>query len=233
VTERLAAVARDVVVCRRCPRLVAWREKSAANPPRRFRGERYWSRPLPAFGDPAAPVLVVGLAPAAHGGNRTGRIFTGDASGDFLFSALFAAGFANQPESRSLDDGLALAGVLVTAAARCAPPDNRPTPAEFARCRGYLIREIAAAPALRVIVALGGLAFDQTLRALSAAGHPIPRPRPKFAHGSETEISPFTILGAYHPSQQNTFTRRLTPAMLRAVFRRARKLSEVDRTRRK
>jgi len=125
----------------------------------------------------------------------------------------------------ALDDGLALAGVLVTAAARCAPPDNRPTPAEFARCRGYLIREIAAAPALRVIVALGGLAFDQTLRALSAAGHPIPRPRPKFAHGSETEISPFTILGAYHPSQQNTFTRRLTPAMLRAVFRRARKLA--------
>ena len=225
MSESLADIARDVVVCRKCPRLVAWREKAAANPPRRFRGERYWARPLPAFGDPAARVLLVGLAPAAHGGNRTGRIFTGDASGDFLFAALHAEGFADRPESRSRDDGLTLAGALVTAAARCAPPDNRPTPAEFDACRGYLVREIAAARSVRVIVALGGLAFDRTLAALRAAGHAVPRPRPKFAHGAVTEIGPYALLGAYHPSQQNTFTGRLTPAMFRAVLRKARTIA--------
>jgi len=225
VTESLADIARDVVDCRRCPRLVAWREKAAANPPRRFRGETYWARPLPAFGDPEASVLLVGLAPAAHGGNRTGRMFTGDASGDFLFAALHAAGFANQGRSVSRDDGLALSGALVTAAARCAPPGNRPTPAEFERCRPYLVREIASLPNLRVVVALGGLAFDRTLRALRSGGLEIPTPRPRFAHGSEARIGPYSLLGAYHPSQQNTFTGRLTRPMLERVLRRARVLS--------
>ncbi|HET9793056.1 MAG TPA: uracil-DNA glycosylase [Thermoanaerobaculia bacterium] len=229
MTESLARIARDVVDCRLCPRLVAWREEAAAEPPRRFRGERYWARPLPAFGDPAARVLLVGLAPAAHGGNRTGRIFTGDSSGDFLFAALHAAGFANRPHSVSRNDGLALRGVLVTAAARCAPPGNRPTPAEFDRCRPYLVREIAALPDLRVVVALGGLAFDRTLRAFRAAGLAIPPPRPRFAHGSEAAIGPYTLLGAYHPSQQNTFTGRLTPAMLRAVLRRAGRIAGLAR----
>ena len=229
MTESLARIARDVVDCRLCPRLVAWREEAATEPPRRFRGERYWARPLPAFGDPAARVLLVGLAPAAHGGNRTGRIFTGDSSGDFLFAALHAAGFANRPHSVSRNDGLALRGVLVTAAARCAPPGNRPTPAEFDRCRPYLVREIAALPDLRVVVALGGLAFDRTLRAFRAAGLAIPPPRPRFAHGSEAAIGPYTLLGAYHPSQQNTFTGRLTPAMLRAVLRRAGRIAGLSR----
>ena len=225
MTESLADIARDVVDCRRCPRLVAWREKAAANPPRRFRGETYWACPLPAFGDTEASVLLVGLAPAAHGGNRTGRMFTGDASGDFLFAALHAAGFANQGRSVSRDDGLALSGALVTAAARCAPPGNRPTPAEFERCRPYLLREIASLPNLRVVVALGGLAFDRTLRALRSGGLEIPTPRPRFAHGSEARIGPYALLGAYHPSQQNTFTGRLTRPMLERVLRRARVLS--------
>ncbi len=225
MTESLAEIAREVVVCRRCPRLVAWREEAAANPPRRFRGEHYRARPLPAFGDSEARVLLVGLAPAAHGGNRTGRVFTGDASGDFLFAALHATGFANQARSASLDDGLALSGVLVTAAARCAPPGNRPTPSEFDRCRPYLVREIAALPNLRVVVALGGLAFDRTIEALRAAGLEIPSPRPRFAHGSEARVGPFVLLGAYHPSQQNTFTGKLTRPMLERVLRRARVLS--------
>lgn len=223
--ESLARIARDVVGCRRCPRLVAWREESAANPPRRFRGQPYWARPLPAFGDPEARVLLVGLAPAAHGGNRTGRVFTGDASGDFLFAALHAAGFSNQARSVSLDDGLALSGALVTAAARCAPPGNRPTPSEFDRCRPYLVREIAALPKLRVVVALGGLAFGRVIAALRASGLEIPSPRPRFAHGSEARIGPYALLGAYHPSQQNTFTGRLTRPMLERVFRRASALS--------
>ena len=225
VAETLAGIGREIVACRLCPRLVAWRAAAARNPPRRFRGEAYWARPLPGFGDPEARVLIVGLAPAAHGGNRTGRIFTGDASGDFLFRALFETGFANRPQSTRPRDGLALAGAFVSAAARCAPPDNRPTPEEFERCRPYLAREIAALGRLRVAVALGGLAFDRTLRALASAGIPAPRPRPRFAHGAETAIGPLVLLGAYHPSQQNTFTGRLTPAMLRAVFRRARALA--------
>jgi uracil-DNA glycosylase family 4 len=225
VTGSLAAITRDVVGCRRCPRLVAWREKAAEDSPRRFRGERYWARPLPAFGDPDARVLLVGLAPAAHGGNRTGRVFTGDASGDFLFAALHAAGFANQARSVSRDDGLALTGALVTAAARCAPPGNRPLPSEFDRCRPYLVREIAALRNLRVVVALGGLAFDQSLKALRAAGLEIPSPRPRFAHGSESRIGAYALLGTYHPSQQNTFTGKLTRPMLERVLRRARVLS--------
>ena len=226
--EALGAIEREVVACRRCPRLVAWREAAARNPPKRFRGQTYWARPLPGFGDPAARILIVGLAPAAHGGNRTGRIFTGDASGDFLFRALFEAGLANQPLSTGRDDGLALSGTFVSAAARCAPPDNRPLPSEFDRCRPFLVREIGALPSLRVVVALGGLAFSESIRALDSAGEPVPRPRPRFGHGVEVAVGRFTLFGAYHPSQQNTFTGKLTPPMLRAVFRNARRAAGVS-----
>ncbi|MEP6802317.1 MAG: uracil-DNA glycosylase [Acidobacteriota bacterium] len=225
--DPLAAIESEVVACARCPRLVAWREESAANPPRRFRGERYWARPLPAFGDPRARILLVGLAPAAHGGNRTGRMFTGDASGDFLFRALYEVGLASQPESRRQGDGLALSGVLVTAAVRCAPPDNRPLPEEFAACREYLDRERAALPGARTFVALGAIAFEACLGTLARAGHPIPRPRPRFAHGAELEVGDYRILASYHPSQQNTFTGKLTLPMLQAVLSRAARSSEA------
>lgn len=224
----LAAIERQVVSCRLCPRLVAWRESAAREPPRRFRGDRYWARPLPGFGDPEARVLIVGLAPAAHGGNRTGRMFTGDASGDFLFRALFEARLANQPVSSGVGDGLLLAGAFVSAAARCAPPDNRPTPEEFERCRPYLVEEMRSLSSLRVVVALGGLAFGQALRALERAGETIPRPRPRFRHGAEAGIGPLALLASYHPSQQNTFTGKLTREMLRAVFERARRVADLD-----
>jgi uracil-DNA glycosylase family 4 len=190
-------------------------------PPRRFAGEKYWARPLPAFGDPEATVLLVGLAPAAHGGNRTGRMFTGDESGNFLFAALHAAGLANRPASVRAGDGLGLEGVLITAACRCAPPDNRPTPSEFLNCRPYLIRELALLARGSAIVALGALAFDAVLAALAGRGFAVPTPRPRFAHGARFAIGPFVVLASYHPSQQNTFTGRLTPAMLRSVLRRA------------
>ena len=207
--------------CRRCPRLVAWREEAARRAPRRFRGETYWSRPLPAFGNPAARLLIVGLAPAAHGGNRTGRIFTGDESGNFLFRALHAVGLSNQHESVRPDDGLDLLGALLTAAVKCAPPDNRPLPAEFANCREYLLREIALLPPPRVLVALGELAFESCLVALGESGAPLPRPRPRFAHGMRHRIGGDVLYASYHPSQQNTFTGRLTQRMLRAVLRSA------------
>ena len=200
---------------------MAWRELSAKDPPRRFRGQRYWARPLPAFGDIRARILIVGLAPAAHGGNRTGRIFTGDESGNFLFRALYEAGLANQPESRRLGDGLVLSGALVTAAVRCAPPGNRPLPGEFDNCRGYLERELALLPRGATIVALGSLAFDACLKALAASGENIPRPKPRFAHGKSWRIGDRLLLASYHPSQQNTFTGRLTRPMLARVLRRA------------
>ena len=219
--DTIPRIEQDVVACRRCPRLVAWREESARHPPRRFAGQVYWARPLPAFGDPAARILLVGLAPAAHGGNRTGRIFTGDESGNFLFAALHAVGLSNQPESRHRGDGLQLSGVLVTAAARCAPPANRPLPMELDNCREYLIRELAVLPRPRVLVALGGLAFAACLAALAEQGTPIPRPRPRFAHGAEHRLGEDWLLASYHPSQQNTFTGKLTPAMLRNVLRKA------------
>jgi uracil-DNA glycosylase family 4 len=220
----LAAIERRIVACRRCPRLVAWREASARHPPRRFRGDAYWARPLPGFGDPAASILIVGLAPAAHGGNRTGRMFTGDASGDFLFRALFEAGLASQPASSGRGDGLVLSGAFISAAARCAPPDNRPTPEEFDRCRPYLVEELGALASLRVIVALGGRvrAVDW---ALADAGEVILRPLPRFGHGAEARIGRYALLASYHPSQQNTFTGKLTPGMLHTVFRRARALT--------
>jgi uracil-DNA glycosylase len=226
VRDSLAKLSREIVSCRRCPRLVAWREAAARQAPARFRGERYWARPLPPFGDSRARLLIVGLAPAANGGNRTGRVFTGDASGDFLFRSLWRTGFANQPLSASREDGLRLFGALVSAAVRCAPPDNRPTPEEFRNCRPYLEREIAILPGLAAIVALGALAFSSVLEAWKALGREVPRPRPRFGHGSEVSLGGVALLGSYHPSQQNTFTGKLTPAMLASVFRRAGRICE-------
>jgi len=218
--QTIPDIAADVVACTRCPRLVWWREESARNPPRRFQGQAYWARPLPGLGDPTARVLLVGLAPAAHGGNRTGRIFTGDRSGDFLFSALYATGYANQPASIAPGDGLRLTDAYVAAVNRCAPPANRPTPQERDNCLPYLQRELAALHRLAVIVALGAFAWDGVLRALDALGHGR-RPSPAFGHAAEAQVGPYRLIGSFHPSQQNTFTGRLTPAMLRAVLRRA------------
>ncbi|HEX7614590.1 MAG TPA: uracil-DNA glycosylase [Thermoanaerobaculia bacterium] len=218
----LVRLAEEIASCRACPRLVAWREGAAASAPRRFHGERYWGRPVPGFGDAEARLLVVGLAPAANGGNRTGRVFTGDASGDFLFAALHRAGIANQPVSVSQDDGLEVRGAWIAAAVRCAPPDNRPTPAEFARCRPFLVREIAALPRLSVVLALGAHAWRAAIEALVRNGAPRPRPLPAFGHGAEVRLGRFLLLGSYHVSQQNTFTGRLTPAMFDAVLRSAR-----------
>ena len=219
--EALSGIAREEIACRACPRLVAWREACAAHPPRRFRGESYWARPVPGFGDPRARFLIVGLAPAAHGGNRTGRVFTGDASGDFLFAALHRAGFASQARSVSREDGLALRGAFVAAAARCAPPDNRPTPAEFEKCRPFLVREIGALPRLAAVLALGELAWRASLAALRDAGRAIPRPLPAFSHGARAPVAGDVVLhGSYHVSRQNTNTGRLTPEMLDRVLRR-------------
>ncbi|MBI4259152.1 MAG: uracil-DNA glycosylase, partial [Actinobacteria bacterium] len=208
------------------PRLVEWRERAAGERPARFRDWDYWARPVPGFGDPEARVLVVGLAPAAHGGNRTGRIFTGDRSGDFLFASLHRTGFANQPTSIDRDDGLELRGVYVAAVNRCAPPGNRPTPAERDNCLPYLVRELRLLENVTVLLALGSFAWDGALRAGAAFGHPS-RPRPAFGHGMEAEVGPWTLLGCYHPSQQNTFTGKLTPEMTRAVLARARTLADL------
>jgi uracil-DNA glycosylase len=213
----LAALERRVISCRRCPRLVAWREEVARVRRAAYASEEYWGKPLPGFGDPSARVLVLGLAPAAHGGNRTGRIFTGDRSGDWLFAALWRAGFANQPTSVARDDGLLLTGCFVTAAVRCAPPANKPTPDERDNCLPYLARELELLGDVRVIVCLGGFGWDAALRVLEA-----PRPRPRFGHGVSASVGSFELLGCYHPSQQNTFTGRLTEAMMDDVFARAR-----------
>jgi uracil-DNA glycosylase family 4 len=211
----------EVSTCRRCPRLVEWREQVAREKRASFADQEYWGRPVPAFGDPRARIVVLGLAPAAHGGNRTGRIFTGDRSGDWLFAALWRAGLANQPESVSRDDGLQLHDCWVTAAVRCAPPANRPTPAERDTCGDWLDRELALLARVRVIVCLGGFAWDAILRRLRP-----PRPWPRFGHGAEFVVAGGPVLlGAYHVSQQNTFTGRLTEAMLDAIFARARELA--------
>ena len=220
--ERLTA---EIVRCERCPRLVEWREQTAANPPRRYRGEEYWGRPLPGFGDPDARVLLVGLAPAAHGGNRTGRMFTGDRSGDWLYAALHRAGLANQALSEHRSDGLRLADAYITAVNRCPPPANKPTPAERDNCLPFLVRELALLERARVIVTLGSYAWDGTLLALRERGDAVPRPKPRFGHGAEVIAGPYTLLGCYHPSQQNTFTGRLTEPMMDAVFARARDLA--------
>jgi uracil-DNA glycosylase len=225
VADSLDSLAAEIVECRRCPRLVEWRELAAANPPRRYQGQEYWGRPLPGFGDPAARVVVVGLAPAAHGGNRTGRVFTGDRSGDWLYAALHRAGFANQARSEHRDDGLRMRGAYITAVNRCPPPANRPTPVERDNCLPYLVRELRLLKAARVIVALGSYAWDGALRAARELGEGVPRPKPRFSHGAEARVGRFTLLGSYHPSQQNTFTGKLTQPMLDAVFGRARELS--------
>ena len=219
MTDRaaLAALTAEVVVCRRCPRLVAWREQVAREKVARFRDETYWGRPVPGFGDPDARILLVGLAPAAHGGNRTGRVFTGDASGDFLFAALHRVGLADRPTSVRADDGLTLTGAYITAAVRCAPPANKPLPSERDNCAPYLERELALLHHVRVVVALGAYGWDAALRALAANGHRLTR-KPRFGHGAAVEVGPYRLIGTYHPSQQNTFTGVLTPAMLDEVL---------------
>jgi uracil-DNA glycosylase family 4 len=224
-SDSLAAVCAEVVECRRCPRLVSWREEVARIKRASFAGEDYWGRPLPGFGDPGARVLVLGLAPAAHGGNRTGRIFTGDRSGDWLFAALWRAGFANQPTSVHRGDGLALTGCYVTAAVRCAPPANRPLPVERDNCLEYLVRELGLLRSLEVIVCLGGFAWDAALRALRTLGAALPKPRPRFGHAATVEVEGWTLLGCYHPSQQNTFTGKLTEPMMDEVLARAREIA--------
>ena len=223
----LAVLAEEIHACRRCSRLVEWREAQAKEPPRRFRGADYWARPIDGFGDPAARLAIVGLAPAAHGANRTGRIFTGDRSGDWLYAALHRAGYANQPTSQHREDGLLLNDVYVTAVVRCPPPENRPTPGERDNCLPYLERELTLLEHCDTIVALGGFAWDGALRAIRALGGKIPRPKPKFGHGTEAQAGRWVLLGCYHPSQQNTFTGRLTEQMLDAVFARAGELTRL------
>lgn len=208
--ESVEGIQAEVANCFLCPRLVAWREASAANPPARYRGQTYWARPVPGFGDPLARLLIVGLAPAAHGGNRTGRVFTGDRSGDWLFAALHRAGFANQPESVGRNDGLTLTDCYIAAAVRCAPPDNKPTPEEKRTCLPYLAREMRALTRLRVIVALGSIGWDAALAGLRENGAAIPRPKPLFGHGARVELGGMHLVGCYHPSPQNTQTGRLT-----------------------
>jgi uracil-DNA glycosylase family 4 len=219
--DALLALEREITECRACPRLVAWRERVAREKRAAFAAEEYWGRPVPGFGDSTARVVVLGLAPAAHGGNRTGRVFTGDRSGDWLFAALHAVGMASQPTSVSRDDGLELHGCWVAAAVRCAPPANRPTTTERDRCLPFAVRELALLPEARAIVCLGGFAWDAALRILAARGDPIPRPRPRFAHGAEGSVGRMALIGCYHPSQQNTFTGRLKPGMMEDVLRRA------------
>ena len=220
----LAQLESEIVGCVLCPRLVAWREQVAREKVRRFRDEPYWGRPLPGFGDPDARILVVGLAPAAHGGNRTGRVFTGDASGDFLWRALHDVGLADRPSSRRADDGLTLFETRIAAAVRCAPPANKPTTQERDNCGSYLVRELAALGSCRVVVALGHFGWDAVLRTFAALGH-VPQPLPRFGHGAEAQVGPWVLIGSYHPSQQNTFTRRLTDEMLRDVLARAKALA--------
>jgi uracil-DNA glycosylase family 4 len=236
----LAASAADLAeltarqsVCRACPRLVAWREEVAVARRKSFISETYWGRPIPGWGDPAPAILILGLAPAAHGGNRTGRIFTGDRSGDFLFASLYRTGLASQPTSVAPGDGQQLFGARMVAAVRCAPPENKPTPAERDTCAPWLAAELrlVAAP-LRVIVCLGGFAWQALWPVLAEGGYEVPRPRPAFGHGAEARVAgpdgaSLLLLGCYHPSQQNTFTGRVTPGMIDAIFRRAREAASL------
>jgi uracil-DNA glycosylase family 4 len=229
----LAALEERLTTCRRCPRLVAWREEVALRKRAAFAHEEYWARPVPGFGDPAARVLVFGLAPAAHGGNRTGRVFTGDRSGDFLFAGLHRTGFANQPTSTHRDDGLRLHDAWIAAAVRCAPPANKPTPTERDRCLAWSAAELELLPDVRVVVCLGAFAWDAALRLLALRGEPPPRPRPRFAHRAvwRAQRLPLALLGCFHPSQQNTFTGKLTPAMLDAALLDARTIAGLARGR--
>ncbi len=225
--ETLADINADIVRCTRCPRLVWWREEVAQHPPARFAGQTYWARPVPGCGDPFARVVLAGLAPAAHGGNRTGRVFTGDRSGDFLFPVLHETGFANQPTSAHVGDGLKLVDIYVCAVNRCAPPDNKPTPVERDNCLPFMVRELHALDRARVIVCLGAFAWDGALRALTAVGYST-KPRPRFGHGVEAKVGDYTLLGTFHPSQQNTFTGRLTRPMFLEIFERARVLARIS-----
>jgi uracil-DNA glycosylase family 4 len=230
VARDLGALEAQVTRCRRCPRLVAWREQVARERRAAFAGQRYWGRPVPGFGDPRARAIVFGLAPAAHGANRTGRMFTGDRSGEFLFAALARAGYANQSISVASDDGLVLRDIWITAAVRCAPPANRPTPAERDRCLPWSARELELLPRARVVLCLGAFAWDAALRLTAALGDTLtPRagPRPRFGHAAELRSARYVLLGCYHPSQQNTFTGRLTESMLDAILTRTRELAEL------
>ncbi len=220
-------LAEEIATCRRCERLVAWREEAAANPPRRYRGEQYWARPVPGFGDPEAAIVFVGLAPAAHGANRTGRMFTGDRSGDWLYGALHRAGLANQPTSTSADDGLKLSGAYITAAVRCAPPANKPNIVERDTCQPFLVRELALLENAKVLLALGKFGWDAVIRSAPGLGYERPRPKPRFGHGGEAQVGPYTLLGSFHPSQQNTFTGKLTEPMFDSVISRAKELSAI------
>jgi uracil-DNA glycosylase family 4 len=244
--RELVALERDIVACRRCPRLVAWRELVARERKAAFADQTYWGRPVPGFGDPRARILVLGLAPAAHGANRTGRMFTGDRSGDFLYAAMWRAGLASQPSSTARGDGLRLRGVWVTAAVRCAPPANRPAPDEREECLPWGVRELELLSAVRVILCLGAFAWNAALRLSAAAalarasdgaggtaddagGADEPRPRPRFGHGAEHLAARHMLIGCYHPSQQNTFTGRLTEPMIDAVLARTRELAKTSR----
>jgi uracil-DNA glycosylase family 4 len=225
--KSLAQVQAEIVACHACPRLVSWREQVAREKRAAFREETYWGRPVPSFGDARARLLICGLAPAAHGGNRTGRVFTGDRSGDWLFAALHRAGFANQPISTHRDDGLRLSDCYITACVHCCPPGNHPTPAERDNCQPYLVRELRLLPRVRCVVCLGGFAWAGFLRALALLGETV-RPRPRFGHAVEASAGSRTLLGCYHPSQQNTFTGRLTETMLDDIFTRARRLLDAE-----
>ena len=226
----LTELAAEVHDCFKCPRLVAWREAEAADPPKRYRGQDYWARPISGFGDPEARIVLVGLAPAAHGANRTGRMFTGDRSGDWLFAAMHRAGLANQPTAVSRDDGLRLRDAYIAAVVRCAPPANKPTPEERDNCLPYLERELEILDRARVVVALGKFGWDGFLKAATTIGIPTPRPKPRFGHGAEAMLNDrLTLLGMFHPSQQNTFTGKLTEPMTDAVFARARELAAPPR----
>ena len=218
----LATLLEEVVDCRRCPRLVEWREMVAREKRASFADQTYWGRPVPSLGDPEASIVVLGLAPAAHGGNRTGRMFTGDRSGDWLFASMHRTGLANQPLSVHREDGLQLHDAWITAAVRCAPPANKPLPSERDNCFDYLVRELPLLANARVIVALGSFAWDAGLRAARALRQPVPRPKPRFGHLAEADLGRYRLIGSFHPSQQNTFTGKLTEEMLDAVFLRAR-----------
>ncbi len=228
--QRLAELHAEIVSCRRCPRLVRWREEVARRKPKRYADWDYWAKPVPGFGDPEARLLVVGLAPAAHGANRTGRMFTGDRSGDWLYRTLHRFGFANRPESRQRDDGLALRDCYITAALRCAPPQNIPRPEELQNCRAFLEREWSLLGNVRVIVALGQIAYATVLKVFRARhAREASRSFPRFQHGLELALTPrVTLLASFHPSQQNTFTGKLTEPMFEAIFRRARELTETQ-----
>ena len=228
--QALRALNDRIIACERCPRLVTFRQEVARRRRRAYQDQEYWGRPIPSVGDPRAGVLVVGLAPGAHGSNRTGRMFTGDGSGDFLTPVLHRTGFASQSTSVSADDGLRLHDLYIVAVAHCAPPDNKPTRPELENCRPYLIEHLSLLKNVRVIVALGRLAFDNLMATLAEMGHEVPSPRPVFSHGAEVRVGPYTILATYHPSRQNTQTGRLTPRMFEAIWRRARRAAASSST---